>query len=525
MPSTGIQCRCLVWLGILAILLHPSLARAQQKQPSSLSTSQEHVCGCPDGRRFAVGAAMFGKNSARVLITGLRPEHAGGVRNGVLPQCTDVLVLGQVVRLLNAPDGRPFLKRESLKRGAIRDVCRTKIHFIEAKKSYDFFADDGGAVTLSEEDPGQTSATAVSNSSVSSEPPEVDLPEDLTGKDLLQLFRQPGAFSHDPGARPRDSAFDEEDLKDGAYFVVRKRVKTSVVTGNSSGGVGMDVNVLAGTLGRIEKRAGARSEPLWVAEVLPDSAPPPFWRSLASLLPRLRENFGENRALTSNVLLASSQIVEINHFFDHYGVDWTRFGERPELVVEAEPDPGTMRLPEIYARTKLSLDENLATAQKPGILDSIQEAALGLMLVVKDSQTLAQGILVLDEFRPNGSHSAPQPDLLRRQCFIGLDRLANSPEAGTRPLGIGPPGIRPPGIRQGAALSVTSVDVKVFRPNNSVQVPADYYAIDLGLLLKPDFSSSPVPLVCRFPLTPIDSALVEMAERILSNRFEIRRRQ
>jgi len=48
------------------------------------------------------------------------------------------------------------------------------------------------------------------------------------------------------------------------------------------------VRIPTARLGRIEKRAGARSEPMWVAEILPDSAPLPLWRSLASLLPRLR---------------------------------------------------------------------------------------------------------------------------------------------------------------------------------------------------------------------------------------------
>src|SRR6266851_223354 len=121
-----------VWLGIGVIVLCSPFLQAQQNKPL------ESVCSCPDGRQFAVGASMYGKSSARVLITGLRPDPASSARGG-LPRCTDVLVLGQVVRLLRAADGRPFLERESLKRGAIRNVCRTKIHFIEAKKSYDFF--------------------------------------------------------------------------------------------------------------------------------------------------------------------------------------------------------------------------------------------------------------------------------------------------------------------------------------------------------------------------------------------------
>jgi len=138
-----------------------------------------------------------------------------------------------------------------------------------------------------------------------------------------------------------------------------------------------DVSVSAGTLGRIEKRAGTRSEPLWVVELLPNSAPQPFWRSLMHPM-------GETRALMSNVVLASSQIAEINDFFDRYGIEWTRFGE--DRVPLTESDPDTTRLPQIYARPKLSLAENVATAHEAGALDSIQAAALGLVLVPKDSQ-------------------------------------------------------------------------------------------------------------------------------------------
>src|SRR6266851_3547356 len=135
-PSNRFRCRLSGWLGILAVACSP-LVPAQQRKTPPASSPLEHVCGCPDGRQFAVGASMYGMNSARVLITGLRPDPSPGAR-GELPRCTDILVLGQAVRFLRAADGRPFLKRESLKRGAIRNVCHTRIHFIEAKKSYDF---------------------------------------------------------------------------------------------------------------------------------------------------------------------------------------------------------------------------------------------------------------------------------------------------------------------------------------------------------------------------------------------------
>jgi hypothetical protein len=480
-----------VGLGIGVIVLCSPFLQAQQNKPP------ESVCGCPDGRQFAVGASMYGKNSARVLITGLRPDPPRGAR-AELPRCTDVLVLGQAVRLLTAIDGRPYLKRESLKRGTIRNVCGTGIHFITAQKSYDFFADDGSAVTLTDQDVGQPSEPT---SAHIAEPPEVGFSEDLTGKDLLQLLPRLGAFS--PDARPGDSPFDEDDFKEGAYFIVRRRSKAAAITDQGAAvahpsGVSLpkDVSVYAGTLGRIEKRAGTRSEPLWAVELLPDSAPRPFWRSLM--------HPGVTRALMSNVVLASSQMAEINDFFDRYGVEWTRFGEAQ--TPRTEPDPETMRLPQIYARPKLSLDENLATAYEAGSLDSIQAAALGLVLVPKDSRTLARrDTLVLDE-SPGSSRGSIAPNLLRQQCFVGLDRLANSGQ-------------------QPSELSVTRVDVKAFQLRNSAQVPPGYYAIDLQLLLQPNFSSGQVPLVCRFPSGPIDVGLVDVAERILSSRFEIRRRQ
>jgi hypothetical protein len=441
---------------------------------------------------------MYGKSSARVLVTGLRPDPPQGARRE-LPRCTDVLVIGQAIRLLTAIDGRPYLKRESLKRGTIRNVCGTGIHFVTAQKSYDFFTDDGSAVTLTDQDVGQLSEP---RSAHIAETPEVRFSEDLTGKDLLQLMPRHGAFS--PDARPGDSPFDENDFKEGAYFIVRRRSKAAAVTDQGtavahSTGVGLpkDVSVYAGTLGRIEKRAGTRSEPLWAVELLPDSAPRPFWRSLMHPM-------GETRALMSTVVLASSQIAEINDFFDRYGVEWTRLGEAK--TPRSGPDPETMRLPQIYAPPKLSLDENLATAYEAGSLDSIQAAALGLVLVPKDSQTLARrDTLVLDE-SPGSSRGSIAPDLLRQQCFVGLDRLGNSGQ-------------------QPSELSVTRVDVKTFQLRNSAQVPPDYYAIDLQLLLQPNFSSGQVPLVCRFPSGPINVGLVDVAERILSSRFEIRRRQ
>jgi len=433
------------------------------------------------------------------------------------------VVLGQVVHLARAPDGRPFLKRQSLKRGIIRCICDTKIHFVQAKKTYDFFADDGSALTLTEKDAGLTSIPEDSIGSGGSAPVEasqvaadekVELDENLTGRDLLQLARTKAFRGLSPD-HPEDAPFDEEDLKEGAYFVCRRRSKAALVGDNRFQRVStshtttltgkQEISILAGTLGRIEESAGFRSEPLWVVEILPNSAPLPFLRSLISL-PR---GLGGPRepALPRDVILASSDVVEINHFLDRSGSEWTRLGEVSESSGLAEW--GTIRLPMLYARPVSPLEENLTTAERSGMLAAVQEVTRGLRLVFRDPETIAQRrTLVFDERAPDGAHGDAVPDLLRRQCFLGMDRLGSSQERATEDS------TRP-------ALLVTGADVRVFRPKEWPQVPPNYYAIDLELLLRPNFSLKQVPLVCRFPLVSIDLALVDMAQGILSTRFDV----
>ena len=143
------------WL--LAAFLHagsPAQVSAQQARPphSARIAVAPRACGCADGRHFAIGASMFGKNSTRVVITGFRAGLRESILGSTPAPCLDLLVLGQVVQLARAQDGRPFLKRQSLKRGIIHGICETKIHFVQAKKLYDFFSDGGSAVTLTEQD-------------------------------------------------------------------------------------------------------------------------------------------------------------------------------------------------------------------------------------------------------------------------------------------------------------------------------------------------------------------------------------
>src|SRR5260370_11699205 len=96
-----------VRLGIAVIVLCSPFLQAQQKKPS------ESVCGCPDGRQFAVGASMYGKRSARVLITGLRPDPPQVARLE-FPRCPDVLVLAQPSPLLTPHHCPPSLPQPIL---------------------------------------------------------------------------------------------------------------------------------------------------------------------------------------------------------------------------------------------------------------------------------------------------------------------------------------------------------------------------------------------------------------------------
>jgi hypothetical protein len=267
------------------------------------------------------------------------------------------------------------------------------------------------------------------------------------------------------------------------------------------------VNVAAGTFGRIEKRAGFLSDLRWIVEVLPDSAPQPFWRSLMSI-PRMYAGPREP-TLPRKVILASSRVMEINHVLDRSRVEWTRFGDVSEQTGNRE-QAVTERLAEIYAPRELPLEENVAAAQTSQIFAAIRKTTIGVRLVPKDPEIFSRlGTLVLEERTSDGQGPNAVPDLLRRQCFLGRYETGHSQDLGAK----GP-------TRE---LSVSGADVKVFRPKDYSQVPPGYYAIDLELQLQPNFSAKEMPLVCRFPSVSIDLALLDMAERILSSQFEIRR--
>src|SRR5215831_1080876 len=446
---------CAWLLALLHAVSVPAQVHAQSPRSVALAPPARS-CGCADGRRFAIGASMFGKDSARVVITGFRPDLPAGSKSS---PCIDLQVLGQVIQPAKAQDGRPFLKRQSLRRGIIHDICETKIQFVQASKQYDFFADDGNAIVLSEKDAAPPSIAEEPTGRGGSVQDEIELNEDLTGKDLLQLTRTK-AFSRSAPIRPEDAAFDSEDLKEGAYLICRRRTKATLVantglqrvSANSMAADKPEISVLAGTLGRIEKRAGFRSEPLWVVEILPDSAPLPFLRSLISF-PR---GLGGPRepALPREVILASSDVVEINQFLDRSGVEWTRLGDASDAGTET----GTAGLSMLYTRPFMPLEENLTVAERSGMLAAVQSATRGFRLIFKNPKLIAERrTLVFDERAVHAAYGDAAPDFLRRQCFLGMDSLGRSQytaaEGSMRP-----------------ALFVTGADIRIFRPGDWSQV-------------------------------------------------------
>ncbi|MBV9038971.1 MAG: hypothetical protein JO182_31085 [Acidobacteriaceae bacterium] len=476
--------------------------RDHSSAPATGSPPARRACACPDGRQFSLGASLFGKNSARVVITGFRPDPTPTPSAEQPIPCHDLTVLGQVIRLKTVGD-RPFFQRESLKRGTIQNVCQTKIQFAEPKKFYDFFADDGSAVTLDDTDTAPMPPSEDQKTSTGEEQTS-EVSSDLTGQDLIRLIPREQA-ADDPGA----SAFNEEDLKEGAYCIVRRQLKAlpavdedgaNVMQTGSTGLQRGPLTVWAGTLGRLQKQAGFRSEPLWIVELLPHSAPLSFSRSLGLLI----ESLHKNHPVARKFVLPSSDIVEINHFFDQYGVEWTRFGVESDDA-QARESLGTTVLPDIYNPPELSLEQNLRNAQRTKAYEAVQGSALQLVFVPKNPAIFNHpNTFILDGEMGLKPDVPVAPHFFRQQCFLGASKT---------------------GVAVSPVLRVSDVDIQVFQPRESAQVPDDYYAIDFKLRLKSDSGGSDFPVVCRFPGAVIDSSLVGKAERILSSQFEIRKRE
>jgi hypothetical protein len=495
--------RCLSRLGcalirragrLFLVLLWVALNGSSQTN----SLQAPSTCACPDGRQFSTGWSLFGKNSARVLITGFRRDLIQPFQEGGLPKCKDLMVVGQTI-YLEAQGNRPFLRRETQKRGTIEDICHTTIHFATPRKSYEFFADDGTAVTLSDMDEAQAAADPPEEPGRSDESPMTNN-DDLTGKDLIRMIPQERV--DDPGG----SNFDVDDLKEGAYFIVPRRLKAAPVLDDGTGATvsnvanpSRELTVWAGSFGRVEKRAGFRDQPLWEVEILPHSAPLPFSRYLRSLPTAFRKHQPPQRKF----VLASSDMVEINHFLDKYSLEWTRFGNESDEARKREFE-GTTILPGIYNSGRPALDDNLENARKAGIEHEVHGAAMRLVFNFKDPKLIeSRNMLVLDEeSRPNMA----APHFFHKQCFVGPYQIQNQP-----------PAVK---ISASPRFRVVEADLAIFQPRKSAQVPQDYYAVDLRFRLRSD-AGGLIPVVCRFPSAAIEVTLLDNAERILSGVFVI----
>jgi hypothetical protein len=204
-------------------------------------------------------------------------------------------------------------------------------------------------------------------------------------------------------------------------------------------------------------------------------------------------------------MLAASNLIEVNEYLDRSRTEWTRLGEASET---STIEQSTTHLPMLYARPVFPLDENLSMAERGGVFTAVQKVTRGLSLVFRNPNIVAHhGILLVDEGMLRSVDGNAGADLWRRQCFLRMgDSLNRSSENASRP-----------------ALFVSGADIKVFRPKHTSQVPPDYYAIDLELQLRANFSPTQLTLVCRFPLVPIDLTLIDMAQEILSRAFDFRK--
>src|SRR5260370_2921059 len=105
-PATPPRNFCRLWF--LAVFLHAIFVSAQipahqTQAPGATGIAPgPRACGWADGRRFPIGASMFGKNSAGGVITGFRPNLPASTPAGKPPHLTHLLALIQPAHLTNA---------------------------------------------------------------------------------------------------------------------------------------------------------------------------------------------------------------------------------------------------------------------------------------------------------------------------------------------------------------------------------------------------------------------------------------
>jgi hypothetical protein len=456
------------------------LACSAASQPGGTITGNGRSCACADGRSFTVGASVFGRDSARVRITGFKPAPVNAA-DGRNPQsCLNLGVVGQAIEEVRPSFERPYLRRRTLRRGTLLDVCATSIQFREPRRVYSLFDDAWREVAIPEQkaggDPAVDTAPAL----------------DLTGRDLIRLIR--------PLRRGVDApeGLDEHDLKEGAYVLARRAVD-ALPPGTSAAGPSPAANaqasvgrVQAGAVGRIAGRLPRHGRDVWLVEVRPEFSPPPLWRRLVSARAR---DLSPRR-----LLLPGDALMEINDYLDRRRVESTQRNERDELQGIGIAYEAAVSA---YAPVHLPLAENLAAAMEDDAEQRIGEAAGRLLLrPLPESAEPAGAIVILERLGAGEARRAVGGHLLRQQCFVRLARPA-SPER---------------------FLSVDATEVRVFQPEDRNRAPQGYYAIDLALTLAGGASAEASEALCRFPWARIDTRIVHDAETILAAGFEVRHR-
>jgi hypothetical protein len=335
---------CTVMVVAMAMVFSRADAAAQATPQPDATTPT--TCACPDGRTFAVGQAVFGLDSSRVVIEGL--TRATSTIEGVA-RCDALLVAAQDVRKKRDGRDRPYVERIHRTRGRIPGICATKIRFRDVPVIDPIIGNDGVIVVLNDEELLKARTT---NPSAAREVP------DLTGKDLTSLVdaAEPtiAPASRSTPATPTTPAtpairFDDVDLKEGAYVIVRIATRAPLAEERPRDAnvqeAHRSVRLAAGTLGRIAGSGGVRyGRGRWLVDVWANSVPRPFWRTLAFFW------FADNSQKTA--VLEADKIVEINAFFDKYQIATTHFGdEGDESADEAHTRAADLdRLPTIIAR-------------------------------------------------------------------------------------------------------------------------------------------------------------------------------
>lgn len=446
-------------LPVLAIVLCGANFQAAWGQ--AISAPAPDKCSCQDGRSFAVGGALYGKNSTRIVITNLKVGAYSSAPAPESARCESLLVAGQTVTQKNDGKGHLYLQRETVKRGAIDEICASQITFKKPGKPN--IIDEVEAELRRLEKGDEADELAVDEAIPKFEYPDLG--------DSSSVKAEPGNNA------PGESPFDTQPFKDGAFVIVRKA----------------HGEVHRGTLGRLDKLAGNADPNIWTVDSWPNSLPQPFWRLV----------FGPRgtTATVKKVIVPEPDLEEINELLDRLRIDTIHFGQAKDD--EESPYTSTLR---IYSQI-VPLEQNLAKAAQNGAVERISGIVSKLSLSAKSLRLFDRRELVVLDDLSEKSAADPQADFTHRQCFIGLGALNAKAAVG------------------GLKFEIHDVDVRVFKPvgssADSSKVSDRYYAIDLAFVADSSGGGASIPVVCRFPGAPIGLDIVDMSIKILSQAFDI----